>query len=102
MEVRRRIPVGLKWMEEEVDFIKEVTGWKYKEKGLSVRFQERDDESGTSGRSKPSRRLEKQMDSEGVFFLRRMQESKQVFAVTIPVSHYQDPEVQAAMTEEMA
>ena len=87
---------------EELDFLKEVTGWKYKEKGLSVKFQQGDDENHASGRSKSSRRLENQMDSEGVFFLRRMQESKQVFAVTIPVSHYQDPEVQAAMTEEMA
>jgi hypothetical protein len=64
-----------------------------------VKFQTNDMERVRN--SKSSRRMETQMDAEGVFFLKRIQQTKQVFAVTIPASQYKDPEVQAAMNEEM-
>ena len=48
-----------------------------------------------------SRRLENEMEAEGVFYLTRNNQPKEVFATVIPVSQYKNPEVQSAMDDEL-
>ena len=82
----------------ELDFLKDVSGWKYEKEAEGVKFQETMsyDEQGVS-----SRRLENEMEAEGVFYLTRNNQPKEVFATVIPVSQYKNPEVQAAMNDEL-
>ena len=79
---------------EELDFAKDIEGWKYESGVQRVMFKEADS-------IEHSRRLETSMEAEGVFYLTRKTEPIDVFAATIPASQYKHPEVQGAMADEL-
>ena len=79
---------------EELDFAKDIEGWKYESGVQRVMFKEADS-------IEHSRRMETSMEAEGVFYLTRKTEPIDVFAATIPASQYKHPEVQGAMADEL-
>ena len=109
--------------------MKDVSDWKYQEEAHGVKFKEvllvnhegaecsirmenrlLEDDSKIQEdlcsprmdeRKQDSRKKETEMEAEGVFYLTRNQEPKETFAAIIPVSQYKNPEVQAAMEDEM-
>ena len=102
----------------EIDFMKHVSGWTYNTESPKVQFkethvmefnkEEENQERPQSSKwmenpegSQPSKRLENKMDAEGVFYLTRNSQPKEVFAAVIPTSQYKNPEVEGAMQDEL-
>ena len=81
--------------EEELDFLKEVEGWKYTKPEQSVNFDHQTNftVSETTG-------TDTFMEAEGVFHMTR-NEPQEVLAAVVPASEYNHHEVQAAMKEEL-
>ena len=82
----------------EIDFVKQVSGWTYTEESAGVHFSEVKD---AGKRSNSSNRMEKQMEAEGIFYLTRSVQAKEVFAAVVPTNLYGNPEVQGAMHDEL-
>ena len=100
----------------EIDFIKQVSGWKYTQEAPRVQFNEtlvvernEEEEKGSESskgmenetRSISSKRMENEMEAEGVFYLTRNNQPKEVFAAVVPTSQYKNPEVEGAMQDEL-
>ena len=81
--------------EEELDFLKEVEGWKYTKPEQSVNFDHQTNftVSETTG-------TDTFIEAEGVFHMTR-NEPQEVLAAVVPASEYNHHEVQAAMKEEL-
>ena len=88
---------------EELDFMKHVSGWSYTEMAPQVQFRgvSNKEKIQELKKSESSKRMENNMEAEGVFYLTRGDQPKEVFAAVVPSSQYKCPEVQGAMHDEM-
>ena len=81
---------------EELDFLKDVSGWTYQEEGKRVRFNNIDENSSDDQRKNDSKRMGKDMEAEGIFYLTRSHQSKKFllwwyFQANIKIQKLKEP-----------